>query len=345
MTQLDGHDSDSYHPAARRGHGLTRAQCPTNFRLSLSPRASNSRDKLKLVGRVRKRGKMRHIHGVTLLLAIAVVAWPGSIGRSQDAPPQAQFHHVHLNSLEPSAAIAFYTRTFDVTKKTTVAGFDAVQSENMYLLFNKVAKAPVTAPDSAIWHFGWGSTDMEADYQKHVAAGVVFQTPITRLGSGTLFAYMKAPDGALVEINTSQTRAFIHVHLYSDAPLCAAEWYQKHLGAVSRAGPQRTGPCEVPFAAPSEPLGVIRSPATTVRIGEISLIIYPRQRPGPLVSTRGRVVDHIAVSYPDVAAALERLRRSGVKVIEEIHPFGNGNARSAVIEGPDSIAIELVERK
>jgi len=268
------------------------------------------------------------------------------IGLSQDSLPQAQFHHVHLNSADPAAAIAFYTKTFDVTKKTTLAGTDVVQSENMYLMFNQRNAKPPTAVirDTAIWHFGWGSTDMEADYKKHLAAGVTFQTPITRLGSGTLFAYMKGPDGALVEINTSQTRAFIHVHLYSDAPLCTADWYVKHLGAMSRATLQRTGPCEVPFAAPSEPLGVIRSPATTVRIGEVNLIIYPRQRPGPLVSTRGHVVDHIAVSYPDVASVLDRLRKSGVKVIEELHQFGNTNKRTAMIEGPDSIAIELVER-
>src|ERR1044071_10281989 len=114
---------------------------------------------------------------------------------------------------------------------------------------------------------------METDYQKHIDNGVTFQTPITRLGSGLLFAYMKAPDGALVEINTSNTRAFIHVHLYSDAPLCAADWYIKNLGAVSRSNAARTGPCETPFAAPSEPLGVIRSPAATVRFGEVSLII------------------------------------------------------------------------
>jgi predicted enzyme related to lactoylglutathione lyase len=275
---------------------------------------------------------------------IVFLLFGASIGWSQDALAQFQFHHVHLNSVDPAKAAAFYTRTFDVTRKTSIAGMDAVQSENMYLLFNRVAKPPATAPDSAVWHFGWGSADMEADYQKHLDAGVAFQTSITKLGSGTLFAYMKAPDGALVEINTSRTRAFIHVHLYSDAPLCAADWYRKHLGAVSRSQTQRTGPCEVPFAAPSEPLGVIRSPATSVRIGEISLIIYPRQRPGPLVSTRGHVVDHIAVSCPDVAAALDRLRKSGVKVLEEVHRFGNGSATAAIIEGPDSIAIELVER-
>lgn len=290
---------------------------------------------------------MRHRPRALAVLIAALIAFlwlscPRIVGLTQGAPSQAVFHHVHLNSLDPQNAAAFYTKTFDVTRRTSIAGLDAVQSENMYLLFNKVSTAPPIAPDTAIWHFGWGSTDMEADYKKHLASGVTFHTPITRLGSGTLFAYMKGPDGALAEINSSQTRAFIHVHLYSDAPLCAAEWYQKHLGAVSRAGAQRTGPCEVPFAAPSEPLGVIRSPAASVRIGGVALIIYPRQRPGPLASTRGHVVDHIGVSYSDVAPALERLRKSGVKVLEELHPFGKGSAQAAMIEGPDSIAIELV---
>jgi catechol 2,3-dioxygenase-like lactoylglutathione lyase family enzyme len=275
-----------------------------------------------------------------LLLLIPPV--PRATGESpQETSSATSFHHVHLNSTDPAKAIDFYTRTFDVTKKTRLAGFEGIQSENMYLLFNKAQSPPPTSPDSAIWHFGWGSAAMEADYQKHLASGVTFHTPITRLGSGLLFAYMKAPDGALVEINTSNTRAFIHVHLYSDAPLCAAEWYVKHLGASSRS--QRSGPCEVPFAAPSEPLGVIRSPAATVRFGEISLIIYPRQRPGPLVSPRGHVVDHIALSLPDLADALDRLRKSGVKVLEEPHPFGDGKTRAAMIEGPDSIAIELIE--
>ncbi len=146
--------------------------------------------------------------------------------------------------------MSFYTETFDVTRKTTLAGMDAVQSENMYLIFNRVPKLPSPPGDTAIWHFGWGSTDMEADYQRHLAAGVVFQTPITKLGSGTLFAYMKAPDGALVEINSSQTRAFIHVPLYSDAPLCAAERYQKYFGAVHPATASMTGPCEVRLPVP-----------------------------------------------------------------------------------------------
>lgn len=285
---------------------------------------------------------MRRLLPLYFLLPVFLLP---SVTSSQESSTVSEFHHVHLNSLNPSKAIDFYIRTFDVTTKTTLAGFDAVQSENIYLLFDKVKTPPATSPDSAIWHFGWGSTAMEMDYQKHLSNGVSFHTPMTRLGSGLLFAYMKAPDRALVEINTASTRAFIHVHLYSDAPLCAADWYVKHLGAVRRGGSARTGPCEVPFAAPSQPLGVIRSPAATVRFGEISLIIYPRQRPGPLVGSRGHVVDHIAISIVNLPATLDRLQKSGVKVIKEPYAFGNSRRRAAMIEGPDAIVIELIEMK
>ena len=298
---------------------------------------------------MKKRTANRNLDRCAVLLLLSTpiffIAWTAKEARSQEAPVKAAFHHVHLNSLDPAAAINFYTRTFDVTSKSFVAGIQGVRSENMYLLFDQVRKPAATAPDSAIWHFGWGSTAMETDYQRHLAGGIVFQTPITRLGSGVQFAYMKAPDGVLVEINSANTRAFIHVHLYSDAPLCAADWYVNHFGAVSRTGAQRTGPCEVPFAAPSEPLGVIRSPAATVRIGEVNLIIYPRQRPGPLVSSRGHAVDHIAFGVPDLKGTLERLRKSAVRVLEEPHPFGNSQTAAAMIEGPDSIAIELIEMK
>src|SRR5215468_873641 len=196
---------------------------------------------------------MRRLFPLSFLLLLIPVVPRSTGGPPQEPSSAISFHHVHLNSTDPSKAIDFYTRTFDVTKKLRFAGFDGVQSEKIYLLFYKVNFPPATSPDSAIWHFGWGSMAMDADYQKHLSNGVTFHTPITRLGSGLLFAYMKAPDGALVEINTSNTRAFIHVHLYSDAPLCAAEWYIKHLGASGRS---QRGPCEVPFAAPSEPLGV-----------------------------------------------------------------------------------------
>ena len=64
---------------------------------------------------------------------------------------------------------------------------------------------------------------------------------------------------------------------------------------------------------------------------------------GGLVSTRGKIVDHWAVSTADLSATVNRLKGEGVKFLEEIHPWGN--SRAAMIEGPDRIAIELVEVK
>jgi catechol 2,3-dioxygenase-like lactoylglutathione lyase family enzyme len=252
------------------------------------------------------------------------------------------FHHVHLNSTDPAKAIAWYLKTFAVTSKATVGGYDGVASEKMFVLVSRVPVTPSTALDSAIWHFGWGSPDMPADFAMHQANGVQFATPLSKLASGTVFAYLKAPDGGLVEINSATSRAFVHVHLTAEHPLCAADWYVQHLGALTRTAP-RSGPCEAPYAAPSEPLAVIRSPAATVRFDEISLIIYPRQRPGPVVSSTGHVVDHIALSVTDLAATLKRLEGEGVRVLRSSQAFGSGG-KSAFIEGPDAIVIELVER-
>ena len=71
---------------------------------------------------------------------------------------------------------------------------------------------------------------MPADFAIHQANGVRFVSPLSKLPSGTFFAYMSAPDGGLVEINTHTGRAFAHVHLMSEHPLCAADWYVRHLG-------------------------------------------------------------------------------------------------------------------
>ena len=282
-------------------------------------------------------GNWKLVSAAAVAAALLIV----SATAAQQSP--AGFHHVHLNSTDPAAAIAWYTKTFPVTSRATVAGFDGIATERIHLLFTRSENPPSSVLNSPIWHFGWGSPDMPADFAMHQANGVKFATPLSKLAQGTVFAYMNAPDGALVEINSAQSRAFVHVHLYSEHPLCTADWYVRHLGAARR-GTVREGPCEAPYGAPSEPLAVIRSPAATVRFDDISLIIYPRQRPGSLVSSAGHVVDHLALSVADLPAALTRLEGAGVKVLRGVHPFGSGQGKAALIEGPDSIVIELVER-
>jgi len=54
------------------------------------------------------------------------------------------------------------------------------------------------------------------------------------------------------------------------------------------------------------------------------------------------VLDHIAFSHPDLPSLVARVRRAGVKVLEDVHDFGNTTLKAVMIEGPDRIAIELI---
>src|SRR5262245_27633982 len=91
--------------------------------------------------------------------------------------PAPGFHHLHLNSVDPAAAIDFYLRQFPTSSKEQWGGLAALKApNNVLLLFTQVPTAPATSPQTAIWHFGWHVTDsracMEA-YQERPDVGLL----------------------------------------------------------------------------------------------------------------------------------------------------------------------------
>jgi hypothetical protein len=141
--------------------------------------------------------------------------------------------------------------------------------------------------------------------------------------------------------------------MYHEHPLCAMQWYVTHLGATLPPGPNGApaatpaGECKQPYAPPTWPSffkfpGFVRDPSGNVLFDDISISIRPWPG-GGLVSTRGHLVDHWALSVADLGPTVARLTSEGVKFLEQIHSWGN--SRAAMIEGPDRIAIELVEIK
>jgi hypothetical protein len=173
------------------------------------------------------------------------------------------------------------------------------------------------------------------------------------------FGYLRGPDGAMIEnAQAGTTERFNHVHMYHEHPNCAMQWYAQHLGArmpqgrgrggdAAPAGPPASGDCKTLwYAPPTWPsfakTGFVREPSGGVNFDDISISIRPWPG-GGLVSTRGKIVDHWALSTADLNATVARLKSENVKFLEEIHPWGS--SRAAMIEGPDRIAIELVEVK
>ena len=104
-----------------------------------------------------------------VVVALSVFGQPDPASRL----PVPGFHHLHLNSVNPDAAIDFYTRAFPSTSKTTFAGQPALRSpNNVLVLFNKAAAPPATEPQTAFWHFGWHVTDVRAALDRFLKLNV-----------------------------------------------------------------------------------------------------------------------------------------------------------------------------
>ena len=304
--------------------------------------------------------------------------------------PPPGFHHLHLNSVDPDAAIDFYLRQFPASAKASWGGLPALAAPNdVLVLFTRVATAPATSPQTAIWHFGWHVTDTRASLEAYKGrpdvtllplyttdeGGSVFVSSDTWPSTGRTpgltkvqiaeakanavqptrsggFGYLQGPDNALVEYaGNHPAERFNHVHMYQDDPFCAQLWYQKHLHAPVFAGrtsqtPLTEATCRVPRGPDrSWPAldrdGMFRAPSAAVVFGDVALPWYVRQGDRPLVSTRGQLHDHIALSVTDLEAWVSKLRGERVTFLEE--PYRLGDTRAVMIEGPSREALELVE--
>src|SRR5260370_839876 len=193
---------------------------------------------------------------------------------------------------------------------------------------------------------------MKAEYQKQINAGTKFETPITDISDlagfpGFSYAYVDGPDHALIELNTAPHHRLGHVHLLSADPVATGEWYMKYFGATRRGK-------EPPSREPSFYKGYQVGPGMSLMSDNINIIIFPMQfapRAYPEAwknrtafdSTQGRVVDHIGFSFDNLHDALEKMRKDGVKVTQEIDTAFHGKVHYPFIEGPDRLRIELRE--
>ncbi len=220
------------------------------------------------IGASRSFDASRYVRVSCLLASLAAI--PAAVRPSAQttlALPAPGFHHLHLNSLNPDAAIDFYSRQFASTSRGTFAGRPALRSpNNVWVLFNKVETPPATQPPTAFWHFGWHVTDVHKSldmYKQHAITllplyaedngRTVFVSSDTWPGAGGVlgltrpqiadakargavpsggagFAYLQGPDDAIVEYQGNMpVERFNHIHMYEDQPFCAQIWYQTHL--------------------------------------------------------------------------------------------------------------------
>jgi|SRR5947209_12879193 len=296
--------------------------------------------------------------GVLLIGTGTVLAQP-TTAPEHVRPQLAHFHHLHLNSTDPAAAVEFYTTKLESEKRKFAGVEDAVWAHNSWLLFTKVSSPPNSDITSAIWHMGWGGgANMQETYRKQLDSGTKFKTPITDIsdqcdgkgGNGRFFfAYIDAPDHALIELNTTAegNTHFGHLHLLGSDPIAAGDWYIKEFGLRLRGAAP-------PSREPRFRCGRQTGPSVSLLMDDVNVIIYPVENAkaafadawrgrDKLESTKGHSIDHVGFQVDNLSDTLERLKRDGVRITDEPRSIVGGKVKHAFIEGPDLIRIELLE--
>jgi catechol 2,3-dioxygenase-like lactoylglutathione lyase family enzyme len=259
---------------------------------------------------------------MTVSVGIVLTKAQTSVG-SGGGSRMVHFHHVHINSTDPDASIAFYTSKFDCEKAAGPDGHDAIFAQKSWVLFNRVAKQPPSEILSGIWHIGWGAEDMPATYQKQLDAGTRFATPLTDisdlagLARGRFFyAYVDGPNHELIELNTASNHRFGHLHLLSADPIRAAEWYHEHLG--------------LPIVGKQEQKRIYNgfqvAPSATLQADNVRIIIYP--------------LEYARTEWPALWSERKEFEPSKGRVIDHI-AFSREGGKTEFIEGPDRVRIEL----
>ena len=217
------------------------------------------------------------------------------------------FHHIHVNDVRQEALLAYYARLFDgaTTRPAQIGEERGIESFGIYLLVTSTMRMPAEE-GSAGWHFGWGTIALDEAYDRHRMQEIEWELPLPGFAKG------------------------LHLHLESQDPVAAAEWYRDVLGATIETAPEH---------AAVQPLNPVhRKPAGIVRLQGVGLAIYKAR--GPLGPSRGHRIDHIAFKVPDLAAARRALEEAEVKVLQADGRLGPHD--TLMVEGPDRLAIELI---
>ena len=328
----------------------------------------------------------------TILLSAALVA-SGLFARPpldaqapvSDAPLAAPvFHHLHLNSADPDAAIAGYVRLWPATtKKTTVAGFPALENGRIYLLFAKVSSAPPTLPQSAYRHQVWLTPDVRAYVARARASGMLpeplytsedgaivdissetFPGTLTKSGLAEArqkgvtpsrqggYTYIRGPQGLIVEgfERAGETERLGQIDMWQEDPICAELWYAAHLGATRRAPANGTAPteatCQVAPGEPTWPSTMREGTRRTPsgRAGYGDVALFWYTKPGAQP-----LVSTLGQAVDHLAFAVSDLDAWVAKFRRENvkvlrEPYPFGSGRAVLIEGPSREAIEVLEQ-
>ena len=242
----------------------------------------------------------------------------------------AEYHHVHLTTSNATEAISWYSRYLDC--EPLADRDDAVACGGAQVVFDSRPTLG-SSQRTGIDHISFSYADLTAKMAQLEAVGVRgsgvrlqrFDDGSTLRDAPGLFKYgfIFDPWGTRIElVEDGDTLGFHHVHLSAADPAATLAWYQARFGGESAR---------------------LRDRIDGLRLGGVWLLAMRAE--GEPAATAGRAIDHLAFAVPEMDAAADDLRASGVEFLSapEVPAGGRTGARRAFVAGPDNVSLAVVE--
>lgn len=245
-------------------------------------------------------------------------------------------HHVHFNTQDPDASLAFVQKYFDATPFDYCMGADgtptrAAKTERAYFLYSKVDSPPSNMRLNRLAHVGYIHADVAGELRRlldldvpladsSVCATAAMGTPCNT--GPVQWFYVDMPESARFEIATGPgpaTSGFGHIHLVAPD----YSFFQKVLGDA----------LQDPNGNPHvDQVNMVASGRTGVLDTTISY-----------EDTRGAAVDHVGFSTGDLEGTLQRIEAAGIKIEEPISFKAEYGFRSFMVRSSEGIWLEILE--
>jgi len=283
---------------------------------------------------------------LTTLMSCAAAPAFGQLVSHADAP--IRVGHYHLNVISIEAHKKFWVDTLG-GRAMKFGNIDVIEFPDA-LIFLRVSKPTGPTRGTAFDHIGFAVPNVPAMATRLAAAGYQETTgrepkpgepPPAASGTSAVygrFAYFLGPDGAKIELVTSDQKdaapgtlpiAAHHIHFINKQHVEMQQWYMKAFNATLRPG-------QTDFFIGADLPGVGYS---------LNFFRWEGDQSITHVATKGRVVDHVGFEVKNLEAFCKALEAKGIKVsrpYKKKDPAMN-NIATATIVDPWGVSIELTE--